>query len=111
MVMCHCKACQRRTGSAFGLGVYFSPDQVSVSGATKSFSRPTDSGEELVSNFCPRCGTTVFWKIQPEDGRIGIAGGAFEGSELPAPERSVWEQSKHPWLNVESIAAHFPQGR
>jgi len=111
VVMCHCLDCQRRTGSAFGLGAYFSPGQVRISGATLSFARPTDSGERFLAQFCPKCGTSISWKMDPDDGRVGVAVGAFADPSFPAPSRSVWERSRHEWVNVGGIGEHFPKGR
>jgi hypothetical protein len=36
--ICHCKSCQRRTGSAFGVNVYFKDDEFQITrGALKSY--------------------------------------------------------------------------
>ncbi|WP_010411489.1 GFA family protein [Citromicrobium sp. JLT1363] len=56
-VMCHCKACQRRTGSPFGLMVYFPREDVILSGESTEYTRIADSGNELTHGFCPTCGT------------------------------------------------------
>jgi hypothetical protein len=37
--ICHCLACQRRTGSAFGMQAGFRAGQVKVSGRYRDFSR------------------------------------------------------------------------
>ncbi len=112
VVMCHCLECQKRTGSVLGVGAYFAPDHVKLEGEYKSFSRPCESGETFESKFCPHCGTTLCWKVIEEvDSRIGLAVGAFTDPCFPKPERSVWEQSRHPWVSVEMIRDHFLQGR
>src|SRR5262245_19703419 len=85
VVACHCLECQRRTGSPFGVGAYYPRDRVSVSGPTQAFSRRTDSGETFTSHFCIRCGTTVYWCIEEDASRIGVAVGAFADPEFPGP--------------------------
>lgn len=52
-VMCHCKDCQRRTGSPFGVGNYYTPDQVEIAGSPKTYERGTDSGNRLRNFFLP----------------------------------------------------------
>lgn len=111
VVACHCLECQRRTGSVFGVGAYFSPDKIKITGQTQPFSRPTESGEIFTSNFCPKCGTSVFWKIEQETERVGVAVGAFGDPSFPHPDRSVWEQSKHPWVCTDVAQEHFSKGR
>ena len=111
VVVCHCIACQRRTGSVFGIGVYYPKDALTITGKTKEFARDTDSGGKLRSHFCPECGTSVYWTVDKQPGRFGIAAGAFGDLSLPTPARSVWEETKHPWVDVTAIAQHFPKGR
>jgi len=75
--VCHCMECQRRTGSAFGVSIYFPKDQVRAEGPSKIYVRGSDSGRKLEFHFCPDCGTTVFWYAEFLPDHIGIAFGAF----------------------------------
>jgi len=59
-VACHCLACQRRTGSAFGLGVFHAIDTVEISGTATEFIHVSDSGRKVRCYFCPTCGSTVY---------------------------------------------------
>ena len=48
--ICHCRYCQLRTGSAFGISVYFDSGQVNVlqgNTSLKSFKYPTESSSVL----------------------------------------------------------------
>jgi hypothetical protein len=111
VVACHCLECQRRTGSVFGVGAYFPEARLTLSGETKQFARPTESGAQFVTHFCPTCGTSVYWRAGKLSGLVGIAVGAFADPSFPLPQRSVWEQSRHPWVEVASAQQHFPKGR
>ena len=110
VVACHCTECQRRTGSVFGVGAYFDVSQVTVHGAATEFTRGTDAGNRFVTRFCPICGTSLVWTSDKHPGRIGIAVGAFADPSFPAPERSVWERSMHPWARIPT-EHHFAKGR
>ena len=98
VVACHCQECQRRTGSVFGVGAYFPKAQVTVSGAHKTYIRDGQSGHKLHIRFCPECGTSVYWEALFRPDYIGVAVGAFADPGFPVPLRSVWEESRHPWL-------------
>ena len=78
--VCHCTFCQRRTGSAFGIGVYFrDEDVVLLQGELKTYEHRSDaSGRKLRMQFCPRCGTTVSWTLELLPGARAIAGGCFD---------------------------------
>jgi hypothetical protein len=40
---------------------------------------------------------------------IGVAVGALADPEYPAPVRSVFEQSKHNWVQIDGAVEHFLQ--
>ena len=96
-VLCNCKACQKRTGSPFGVGAYIRRDRVSISGTSSSWGRTADAGRQLVNHFCPTCGSTVFWTLEMRPDHVGIAVGMFKG-ELPAPARAIWAEEAHDWM-------------
>jgi hypothetical protein len=94
--MCHCRACQRRTGSAFSVAVFYARGQVVVEqGQTHAFERPSASGFPVTFRFCPRCGANLYWEPARMPERIGVAVGAFADPNFPAPEQSVWVEEKH----------------
>src|SRR5262245_53931947 len=111
VVACHCVACQRRTGSVFGVGAYYAREQLAISGASTAYNRPTDAGHTFTSYFCPTCGTSVYWHSGKNPGMIGVAVGAIADPHFPAPVRSVWEEGKHEWVEIGAAEAYFPQGR
>jgi hypothetical protein len=107
--VCHCKFCQRRTGSAFGVVVYFRKDDVEITrGALKTYEHRSDeSGRWLRMEFCPNCGTTVTWTLELfPDGR-GIAGGTFDDPGWLKIERHTWTRSKQHWVPIPPEVEKF----
>ena len=98
--LCHCKACQQRTGTVVHSGAYFLNDQVRAKGPSKVYSRVADTGFAVHFHFCPTCGTSVHWISDKRPGYRGIAVGCFADPTFPAPTSSDWEESKHPWLGL-----------
>jgi len=95
---CCCTRCQRRTGGFFGVTVYARPDQVVAgSGRTQTFHLPDGS---TTFHRCADCGTNLWWVPDDVDDVIGLAGGCFVGQDLPAPQRMVWVEHKHPFVQV-----------
>jgi hypothetical protein len=96
--MCHCLACQRRTGSAFGMQARFPRDRVRIEGRATEYVRISDDGEPRSFFFCPDCGATVYYWTDSE--RIAVPIGAFADPSFPEPKVSVWESRRHPWVSV-----------
>ena len=99
--VCHCLACQRRSGSAFAAQVRFASEDVAVAGESRSFVRRGDSGGAATFRFCPRCGTTVVFVADATPELSAIPLGVFETRDFPLPEYSVYEERKLPWVRIE----------
>ncbi len=105
--ICHCLACQRRTGSAFGGQARFATDCVKVAGQSRVFVRVGDEGSRMSFHFCPTCGSTVFYTVEDRPGAVAIAVGAFADPQFPAPTFSVYEERKHAWVTLPGGIEHM----
>jgi hypothetical protein len=79
--LCHCRYCQLRTGSAFGISIYFPTTKINViSGGFDKYAYDTSSGGEVVVDRCKTCGTSLFWELKLEKlrGLKGTAGGSYD---------------------------------
>jgi hypothetical protein len=99
--VCHCLACQRRTGSVFAaLAGFAAPYK--VSGTATEYVRVGDQGATFTFRFCPICGTTVFHTEQGNDESVSVAVGAFADPSFPPPEASVYDCRRHAWVQLPS---------
>ena len=105
--VCHCLACQRRTGSPFGQQARFPRERVTIDGAHRDFVRHADDdGEARTFSFCPACGATVFYVCASEPGLVAVPVGAFADPSFPAPAVSVWEERRHAWVGLPDGIEH-----
>lgn len=102
--MCHCFACQQRTGSVFGVQARFPREHVGIEGRATAFVRTADSGNAVTSYFCPVCGSTVYWELSGMPNLIAVAVGAFTDTAFPEPRHSVYERSRHLWALTPALA-------
>jgi hypothetical protein len=110
VVACRCTDCQGRTGAPFGVGAFYPVEVVTISGTPKQFTRASASGGKVHTYFCPNCGSTVYWKADNLPALIGVAVGALADPKYPAPVRSIFEQSKHAWVQIDDATVeHFQQ--
>jgi hypothetical protein len=110
--ICHCLACQRRTGSAFGMQAGFQADQVQVVGRFSDFARTSDEADrkEHVFHFCPDCGSQVFYTEPTEPDRIVVSVGSFADPSFPPPTESGYDSRRHHWVELpDSIQRYAPE--
>jgi len=99
--MCHCLECQRRTGAVFGNQAWFEKRQiVEISGSSTKFVRSSDGDRSVTFQFCPVCGSTVYWETEASPGLIAVAVGSFADPAFPAPRHSVWDRRRHHWVET-----------
>lgn len=98
--VCHCHACQRRTGSVFGVQARFPQDAVTVAGDSTVFARTGGEGTTAHFHFCPACGATVYYLMDAIPGMVAIPAGAFADAGFPPPRVSVYEARRHPWVRL-----------
>lgn len=105
--ICHCLACQRRTGSLFGAQARFRRAAVTISGVSTPYVRVGDSGGKATFHFCPSCGSTVHYEIEGMDDAVAVPVGAFADPTFPWPSVSVYEARKHAWVQLPEPIEHF----
>jgi len=106
--VCHCFACQRRTGSVFAALASFSAP-FEVIGLATEYVRVGDQGARFKFRFCPICGTTVFHTEEGRDAFVSVAVGAFADPGFPAPRVSVYESRRHSWVRLPADVRNFDE--
>lgn len=80
---------------------------MTIEGASKSFVMVADSGNRATFNFCPECGSDVYYEIDGKfDHLIAIPLGAFDDPYFAAPGFSVWEKRKPDWVEISGEVEH-----
>jgi hypothetical protein len=105
--ICHCLACQKRTGSPFSMQARWPKDQVKTEGEARVWRRTGDEGTVLDFRFCPHCGSTVWFTQDDAPELVAVAVGAFADPTFPAPTYSVYEHRRHPWLTLPDELKRF----
>lgn len=105
--ICHCLACQQRTGSVFAAQARFPAEAVTTHGPSRERVRVNDSGSTARFHFCPECGSTVFYQLDVVPGFISVPIGAFADPGFPPPRVSVYEARKHAWVLLADDIEHI----
>lgn len=100
--ICHCQACQSRTGSVFSAQARFQSDQVVLQGETRVYVRTANSGRRATYQFCPDCGSTVAYVNEGAPDIVAVPLGAFTDPLPMSPSRAYFERRRKPWLRIEA---------
>lgn len=104
--VCHCLDCQRRSGSAFAAQARFPEEAVTVTGTWRTWSTVRESGRSAEFCFCDTCGSTLFYRNEALPGQVAVAIGGFADPTFPAPWFSIYENRKHPWVEITGDVEH-----
>jgi hypothetical protein len=110
--ICNCLACQRRTGSAFGMQAGYKADQVEVVGRFQDYARISDEADkkEHVFHFCPDCGSQVFYTEPSEPDLVVVSVGSFADPSFPPPTESGYDSRRHPWVGLpDTVQRQMPE--
>ena len=107
MFLCSCRNCQKATGTGHSTVVLLPATAISLVGATKSFSRPADSGATFTRHFCPECGTTLYAQSSRAPALRMLTAGLFAGqNDWFMPNQLIFSRSHQAW---DLVADHLPR--
>ena len=112
---CHCRDCQRATGSAFAAMLFVPRQSVTISGDVTYYAVTGDSGNPVRRGFCPRCGARLFSIPSPEillADLLAISAGSLDEPSRYQPTMDIYTMSAQAWdpMNPElSKFTTFPQ--
>lgn len=94
---CHCKDCQRSSGSAYVPAIIFHEKDVVVLGEAKYFEVQTDNGNVHARGFSPNCGSQLFARFSNMPGMLGIKAGTLNNSSKYLPMLDFYVGSAASW--------------
>ena len=98
MVACHCKDCQRQTGSAFLTVFAFPKGTVTLTGDPQIYTRPGGTtGMPLHRVFCPDCGSSIMM-YRDDTNRINITAGTLDDTSFFKPTANIYCETKQEWV-------------
>ena len=110
---CHCRSCQRESGSAFALNAVIEAESVEVLGGTpERIDTPSDSGKGQAVFRCPVC-KVALWSHYAGVGAKAdfIRVGALDDPDAFPPNVHIFTASKQPWFalptDAEAFAAYY----
>ena len=97
---CHCRWCQRETGSAFALNAMIESDRVELlQGEVEKVHTPSASGKGQAIVRCPQC-RVALWSHYAGMGELAsfVRVGTLDDPDRCPPDIHIFTASKQPWV-------------
>ncbi|MEQ8936775.1 MAG: GFA family protein [Amphiplicatus sp.] len=110
---CHCRWCQRETGTAFALNAMIEADRVELlSGDPEMVRTPSNSGKGQNIWRCPDCKIAVWSNYSGSGDRVRFMRvGTLDNPDALPPDIHIFTSSKQPWVilpaDVPVIAEYY----
>ena len=110
---CHCRWCQRETGSAFVLNAIIEADHVEVvRGAPALVAAPSESGKGQIFARCPVCQIALWSNYAGAGDKLHfVRVGTLDNPDLAPPDIHIFTESKQPWvelsLDIPAVAQYY----
>ncbi len=98
--VCHCRDCQRFTGSAFGALVAVPKEALTITGTMKTFTSQGGSGKPVLRHFCPECGSSIAAEPGSVPGRINLNIGTLDDPKSVTPALEIFCDGALPWVQT-----------
>ncbi|HVC63336.1 MAG TPA: GFA family protein [Acetobacteraceae bacterium] len=107
--VCHCRNCQKASGSAFAIVIGLPQPALSVQGEMKTYTDKGDSGQAMLRRFCPECGSTVMDEAAAMPGIVMVQVGTLDDPSWVKPAMQIYCDSAQPWVQLSGDWQRFPK--
>lgn len=108
LTACHCRECQRQSGSAFGLSLIVSESNFRiVNGELAVYERSAESGRTVRCTFCRDCGNRIYHQLNMGAPVVNVKAGTLDDTSALKPAVHLWTREKQPWVHIPEGALSF----
>ena len=94
---CHCRDCQKSSGSAYTPALFVPENAVNISGHVQYYATKADSGRRVSRGFCPNCGSQLFSQLELLPDMLGIRAGSLDNPDEYKPNMDIFTASAACW--------------
>ena len=110
---CHCRFCQRVTGSSFYVESIFAMDAVRFNdGEMRQYEHVSENSRKKVFvHFCPSCGTTIGLTFERWPDLRAVSRGCYDDPDLVGVTSHIWTASAQSGVVLPADVDCFFQAR
>jgi hypothetical protein len=107
--VCHCRSCQKSTGTAYATVLAVPTASLTVIGTTRRFDDTGDTGSATHREFCIECGSTVTQSADTMAGLTMVPVGSLDDPAFVKPAMQIYCDSALPWAVLGGDTQSFPK--
>ncbi|KAF1831953.1 hypothetical protein BDW02DRAFT_571525 [Decorospora gaudefroyi] len=108
-VLCHCMDCRKISGSAYSTNAVYPEDVFKVTkGTPKQHKKTAEGGQEIISNFCGDCGSTMWREGKTFAGKRIIKVGTLDDTSILdnfKTNAELFTKNRPKWVGAQDGAA------
>ena len=97
---CHCRDCQRTSGSPFSMELMIDRDSIEVQGSMASYVVTGDSGKPVKRLFCPACAAGIYLDCEADPEYLFLKVGSLDDASWVTPQMHIYTATKQPWVQI-----------
>jgi hypothetical protein len=107
MADCHCRQCQRESGTGHLSHLFFPRSAVSVQGEATHWDLVGDNGTVKTRGFCPTCGSPVYMAFRDIPDVFVVRAGSLDDPSRYKPEKVIWSAAGYAWDHLDPALPKF----
>lgn len=104
---CHCRDCQRATGSGYAPTLFVLTGSLAITGEVKYHATKGDSGHAVSRGFCGNCGSQLFGLVELMPGLTALRAGSLDDPTAFHPTMDIYVASAQPWDFMDPALPKF----
>ena len=108
---CHCKDCQKATGSGKATIVYIPSKSLKINDDYKIYSVIGHEGSNVHRGFCPDCGSPIISYVSEQPDIKFIKAGSLDDSSWLKIESNFWSDTANHWDPVDEKLPTFEKNQ
>jgi hypothetical protein len=104
---CHCKDCQKMTGSGKATIIMVPTPGLHTRGELKTYTVVGTDGSHVTRGFCPECGSQAISYVEEMPDIRFVKAGTLEDSSWVTVTSSFWRRSAEDWSPVDERVPAF----
>ena len=105
---CHCRDCQKVSGSASAPIIFFPSQGLSIEGEVTYYESKGSSGKSIYRGFCSKCGSQLFGRLERLPDLLSIRAGTLDDPAAFQPKVHIHVSQAAPWEHIDPSLRSFP---